>query len=114
MGSKDRKVRDAQAIALMSKGFAMVPPRPETPVVQPAAIKAPTVVSGPTATVPQTEPPDPVTELQQPAKEKSSWGIFFIGLGTGCLLFLGFIVVAGLVKKRRSSTTIRSKYRTRD
>ena len=44
MGSKDRKVRDAKAIELLAKGFAMVPTRPEPvqgagqPILAPAPV----------------------------------------------------------------------------
>lgn len=120
MGSKDRKVRDAQAMELLAKGFAKVPPRPDTPVVQPAAVTAPpaagtsSAVSAPTVEVGQTENQEPAPPAQQSTNGKSSWGIFFIGVGAGCLLFLGFIVVTGMIMKRRSSTTIRTKYKIRE
>ncbi|WP_448872522.1 D-alanyl-D-alanine carboxypeptidase family protein [Desulfobulbus propionicus] len=120
LGSKDRKVRDAKAMELLSKGFAMVPPRPEAPVVQPAAATLPasagsaanaSAVSSPRQ---DGENPAPVASDRQPTKAKSRWGIFFIGVGTGCLLFLGFIVVAGMVMKRHSNTTVRTKYKMKE
>ncbi|MGE4559964.1 MAG: D-alanyl-D-alanine carboxypeptidase family protein [Desulfobulbus sp.] len=122
MGSKDRKVRDAKAMELLSKGFAMVPPRPEAAVVQPALTTPVTATAvqeqdspGATAEVQSTAAGEGSTESsnQQAANGKSYWGIFFIGIGTGCLLFLGFLVIAGLLMKRRSGT-LRTRYKGRD
>lgn len=116
MGSKDRKVRDAKAMELLSKGFSMVPPRPEAavaPLSTSSSTNAPQK-QGTSGTV-STVPGEASTEEQQgqPPKGKSSWGIFFIGLGAGCLLFLGFLVIAGLLMKRRSGT-VRTKYKVRE
>lgn len=122
MGSKDRKVRDAQAMELLSKGFAMVPPRPEAAVMQPSATTSVTAtavqdqnspgassaIQNPAAGEGSTE-----TSSQSATNGKSSWGIFFIGVGAGCLLFLGFLVIAGLLMKRRSGT-VRTRYKMRD
>ncbi|MGD9950332.1 MAG: D-alanyl-D-alanine carboxypeptidase family protein [Desulfobulbus sp.] len=123
MGSKDRKIRDAKAMELLSKGFAMVPPRPEAAMVQspatpptsatavPVQSTFSTASSGPQSSASGAENTD--SPVEQDTKGKSSWSIFFIGLGTGCLLILGFFMVVGVLSRRRS-TTIRTKYRTRD
>lgn len=116
MGSKDRKVRDAKAMELLSKGFAQVPPRPDVavpaPTVASTAPGKPAVSAPPPATTDAT-PIDASAPTQQSAQGKSSWGIFFIGLGVGCLLFLGGVVVVGMLMKRRSGT-VRSKYHFRE
>lgn len=119
MGSKDRKVRDAKAMELLSKGFAIVPPKPESltaaaPTVaapQPAA-SAPTFdTSGATS---QGAAVQTTTEKPANAKgERSGWGVFFIGLGVGFLFFLALFVLAGFLMKRRSGG-VRSKYKNRD
>ena len=120
MGSKDRKVRDAKAMELLSKGFAMVPPRPETVVAPQPETKVSTAqpnqtLSGPVAQqqMGTAEGVSPVAPIEGEKTEKSRWSIFFIGVGTGCVLLLGFLVIASMLSKRRS-TTIRTKYKTRD
>ena len=115
MGSKDRKIRDAKAMELLSKGFAMVPPRPDTATPMPTATTTgKPAVSGNTPTVTDATPIEGAAPPSQSAGQgKSSWGIFFIGLGVGCLLFLGGLVVVGMVMKRRTGT-VRSKYHYRE
>jgi len=117
MGSKDRKIRDAKAMELLSKGFAMVPPRPDTAAPMPTATTTTApgkpAVGNNTPTATDATPIDPATPSQPTGQGKSSWGVFFIGLGVGCLLFLGGLVVVGMVMKRRSGT-VRSKYHSRE
>ncbi|MDD2463642.1 MAG: serine hydrolase [Desulfobulbus sp.] len=123
MGSKDRKVRDSKAMELLSKGFSMVPPRPELavpqpPITPPATSATVTADQPSSATTPGAQSSTTGEVSQAPSSEqgstgKNSWAIFFIGLGAGCILFLGFLVIAGMVSKRRS-TTIRTRYKTRD
>lgn len=120
MGSADRKVRDAKAMELLGKGFAMVPPRPEA--ITAATPAAPAAAPPPTATQPAAGPTfatDAPPPADQPAVEAGaetepaappapqggkgkSLGSFFIGLGVGFVLFLAFFVVAGIVMKKRS------------
>lgn len=124
MGSADRKVRDAKAMELLGKGFAMVPPRPEaiipgTPAAPTAA--APTTIpatsqpgSGPTfATDPHPVPANqsatnadaetlPASLPAQTSRKGMSLGSFFIGLGVGFVLFLAFFVGAALLMKKRN------------
>jgi D-alanyl-D-alanine carboxypeptidase (penicillin-binding protein 5/6) len=122
MGSADRKVRDAKAMELLGKGFAMVPPRPEaitaatqaTPAASPpATVPAATQsATGPTFATDTPSAPaardegEGVTEPDAspaPATARGSgWGSFFIGLGVGFALFLAFFVVAGVLMKKRS------------
>lgn len=120
MGSKDRKVRDAKAMELLSKGFTIVPPKPElagaTPPASPAKPQAPspTATFDTSNTTTQGTADAGATDKAAPATgEKSGWGVFFIGLGVGFLLFLGFFVIAGFLMKRRSGG-VRSKYKNRD
>ena len=115
MGSKDRKIRDAKAMELLSKGFAMVPPRPDTaaPIPAVAATVAGKPAVSPTPTTTDATPIDASVATPQSNQGKSSWGIFFIGLGVGCLLFLGGVVVVGMLMKRRSGS-VRSKYHYRE
>jgi D-alanyl-D-alanine carboxypeptidase (penicillin-binding protein 5/6) len=119
MGSKDRKVRDAQASALLAKGFSIIPPKPELATAKPATVAPPPAstavtfdTSSPSATTPiegqQGAVPAP------PVKEgDTGWGKFFIGLGIGFLLFLGLFVAAGFLMKKRTGS-VRSKYKNRD
>jgi D-alanyl-D-alanine carboxypeptidase (penicillin-binding protein 5/6) len=122
MGSADRKVRDAKAMELLGKGFAMVPPRPEaitaatqaTPAASPpATVPAATQsATGPTFATDTPSAPaardegEGVTEPDAspaPATARGSgWGSFFIGLGVGFALFLAFFVAAGILMKKRS------------
>lgn len=125
MGSKNRLVRDKKAMELLSKGFALVPPRLENagtvkPVVSTGAETAgdgqTTFAIPPTA--PQQAPPVEETQPQSNKTEEggsvtSPWSIFFIGLGAGCVLVLGFLVIVGILSKRRS-TKLKSKYTFRN
>jgi len=85
MGSKDRKVRDAKASELLGKGFAMLPPKPEPAVAasKPAAPAATPVTDNSPA--PQTTAPA-APELPV-ASSGGGWGTFFLGLGSGVVLF---------------------------
>ena len=96
MGSKDRKVRDAKAIELLGKGFAMLPPKPAPAIAvsKPAPPVATTVQSD--AAAPPAAAPDAV---EKPAASSGGgWGTFFLGLGTGVVLFA--LLAFFLVRKR--------------
>jgi len=85
LGSRDRKVRDAAAAELISKGFAALPPLPPPPL--------------PTLVITNAEPSVSV-EPESDAKPHSQ-GLKIAGLGlAGGLLVLG---VVGVVLKRRNS-----------
>lgn len=98
MGSKDRKVRDARATELLAKGFALLPPKPEPAAVAvqpapPAKTEAPVAV--PAAPAEQVQP--------APVSEGSRWGVFFLGMAAGLLLFavLAFLLLRKGRKSRR-------------
>ncbi len=106
MGSKNRKVRDAKAIELIAKGFAMVPPKPETELaaipVKPENKKShPPTLSKETTVVPDQQSESPST----PAGD-GGWSKFFIGLVLGFLLYA---ILDFFVFKKRSRNNWRSK-----
>jgi len=89
MGSKNRKVRDAKAIELINKGFAMVPPQPET-----------ITITTPQKTLPEKQVSDITTteetvDSSAPAgsakliknMDYKGWDKFFMGLVLGFLLY---------------------------
>ncbi len=106
MGSKDRKVRDAKAIELIAKGFAMVPAKPETQLTT-TPVKRETQKSPPPALSKETIAA-PVQQSESPSApaDDGGWSKFFIGLGLGFLLYalLDFFVF-----KKRSRNNWRSK-----
>jgi len=87
LGSKDRKVRDAKAVELLSKGFAALPPLPPPP---------PPVVATVTTNLPAALP---VTEEPLPETPHMGWlKIAGIGFAIG-LVALG---IGGYFLKKRS------------
>jgi len=102
MGSKDRKVRDAKAIELLSRGFAMVPSQPE-PAVTATPIEAQPEKAGAAA---PGEPNGTVsverTEEAIPPAAMGGWTKFFAGLGAGFALFavLAFFVLKKPAKRK--------------
>ncbi|MEA3468311.1 MAG: D-alanyl-D-alanine carboxypeptidase family protein [Thermodesulfobacteriota bacterium] len=106
MGSKDRKVRDAKAIELIAKGFAMVPAKPETQLaalpVKPENKKS----HSPTLSKETTIVPDQQSESPSTAAGDGGWSKFFIGLVLGFLLYA---VLDFFVFKKRSRNTWRSR-----
>lgn len=104
MGSKNRKVRDAKAIELISKGFAMTPPQPETATLASSRKKLPEIQSKeniPSAE--QTNVPTPVTSVQQMKNNADSgWGKFFMGLVLGFFLYAALdYLIANKQRKRK-------------
>jgi len=105
MGSKNRKVRDAKAIELIAKGFAMVPPQAE-PAVQQAVSKtsAPATTAG--AMNEKSSQAATMHEAEL-AKEKTTvtgagWGKFFLGLGLGFALYAGLdFIISSKQRKRK-------------
>lgn len=90
LGSRDRKVRDAQAAELVAKGFAALPPLPPPPPTPPPVVVAP------------TNPPPPPVAVIEPESTKGTpvWlKISGLGLAAGLLV----VLVAGVVIKRRQS-----------
>ena len=89
MGSKNRKTRDAKAIELINKGFAMVPRQPEM-----------TTISSPRKTLSEIQSKENIPSTEQnkvqnaPAATKkmgndanNGWGKFFMGLVLGFFLY---------------------------
>ena len=79
MGSADRKVRDAKAMELLGKGFAMVPPRPEaiTAATTPATPATPPPAAAPRAKAPASPTPRPRRPRPRAAvgvRSSSAWG----------------------------------------
>jgi D-alanyl-D-alanine carboxypeptidase (penicillin-binding protein 5/6) len=86
MGSKDRKIRDAKAMELLAKGFALLPPKPAvaTAVNQPAVAPKKVEATGVLPPSPQAQPPE-VEKVA--ASSGGGWGMFFVGLVAGLILF---------------------------
>ena len=90
MGSKDRKVRDAKTSELLSKGFALLPPKPGP---------SPTTAGKPGSLSPQKKvepPPSSETQPGQPPEKENhlpftegKWFMFFLGLVVGLMIFAG-------------------------
>ena len=103
MGSKNRKVRDAKAIELISKGFAMVPQQAE-PVMQQPVIKT-SATAG--AVDEKSSQPETIQETAKLAKEGTTatgtgWGKFFLGLGLGFALYAGLdFIISNKQRKRK-------------
>lgn len=87
LGSRDRKVRDAQAAELVSKAFAALPSLPPPPPPPPPAVS-------------NLPPAAPVAEELPPEAPHSQWlKIAGIGLAAGIIA----VVVIGMTLKRRST-----------
>ena len=123
LGSKERKVRDAKAVELLHKGFALAPaplvlpetaasspsgeeglPLPSTATTEAAPVQVAAPVEAPVSAASEvnaaaspTPPP-----ASAPSATSRGWGTFFIGLGLGFLLFLGLFVAAGFFMNKRS------------
>ncbi len=102
MGSKERKVRDAEAIRLLAKGFAKIPKRAETPVA-PTQIEKKIPVK---SMSPEISTPPPSNNSIPAETSSGGWNKFFIGLITGFLLCASLNFYAF---KRRN----KSKWRTK-
>ena len=108
MGSKDRKVRDAQATQLLAKGFAMVPAKPEQAV---AAIQSKaTEGKMDEAALAEIKEVTPVVQNDRalPSAEEGGWTKFFMGIVVGfvlCALLVFFVV------RKKSRRSIKYRYR---
>ena len=104
MGSKNRKVRDAKAIELLNKGFAMVPQQPEQ-AVQKHPVPSVTVATPEKNT--KTAEPEQVEAktskaVQAPAgKSGFAWTTFFMGLVLGFILYAALNYVIARKKRKR-------------
>jgi len=112
MGSKDRKVRDAKASALLSKGLSMLPPKKEPVQVASQPVASPVVKTvAPAASVqvgetapapaPETAQTEPVVVKPAEPKDGFHWGTFLSGILVG--MILASVVV--LSRKRRQPAT---------
>ncbi len=104
MGSKDRKVRDTQATALLAKGFSIIPARPDGESV--AAQTEPGLKKVATSVLPETDVAVSVVAAEKIKPAGGGWSKFLVGLGLGFALYatLDFFVL-----KRR--TRIKVKHR---
>ncbi|MFT5702255.1 MAG: D-alanyl-D-alanine carboxypeptidase (penicillin-binding protein 5/6) [Desulforhopalus sp.] len=102
LGSKDRKVRDANAIELLTKGFSKVPARSEI-AIEPLATKVlPVVQTEKTEeTLSVVEKQETVREEKETALTNNGWLMFFLGLSVGLLPFLALVISRTRRSKRR-------------
>jgi D-alanyl-D-alanine carboxypeptidase (penicillin-binding protein 5/6) len=103
LGSKDRKVRDAKATELLTKGFSKVPARAEEEVtLEPIVKKALPVIQPEKAekVMPVVEKQEPVGELKKTALTDNGWIMFFFGISVGLLPFL-FLVISRTKRRNR-------------
>jgi len=107
MGSNDRKVRDAKAMELLTRGFAKVPLQAEPTVAAVPKKSEPKDVGGSVAAE-SGEAVSVVQNKEVPSADKGGWGKFFMGLGVGFALFAA---LAFLVLKKRNRS--RGKYHYR-
>lgn len=89
LGSKDRKVRDAKATELLSKGFAALPPLPPPPppVIVPVTTNVPVAL--------------PVHDEPVPVAETPHWGWLKIA-GIGLVIGLVVVGIGSFFLKKRS------------
>lgn len=110
LGSKNRKVRDAKAMELLEKGFAMIPPKPViknaavTEIKQPAAVTA----TEPAAVEDKQGVKDQVVQLPQKVAATvesagSNTKVFLFGVITGLIIYGTISFLLGRKKRRRYS-----------
>lgn len=101
MGSKNRKVRDAKAIELLNKGFAMVPKQPET-TLQKLPVKTTTEITSEkkTQTAEKAGTLLPKT-AQTPPVKPFSWTTFFFGMVLGFILYAALDYLIARKKRKR-------------
>ncbi len=106
MGSRDRKVRDAKATELLTRGFAMIPAVPEPAVAATTpAVKTPVAAAPESLQQPVAENQAPVAAAG-PEKEGSSAALKAGGIGVILLLaFFGLLVW----KKRQRKNKFRRR-----
>lgn len=103
MGSKDRKIRNAKAEALLAKGFALVATMPDDAKVvtrpEPAPQKDEKDVIAVTAEPETFEPPKDEEQRELLVSSDGGWGMFFWGVGVG-LVISGLLAI--YLSRRRS------------
>lgn len=107
MGSRDRKVRDAQATELLAKGFAALPPKPAvavraTPAPKPLSSKEEAALPIKAVSTDTEE-----TGAVRVQAEDCGWGRFFLGMGSGMVLCALLLLVVLRKSKRDSRRYIR-------
>jgi D-alanyl-D-alanine carboxypeptidase (penicillin-binding protein 5/6) len=108
LGSKDRKVRDAKAAELFTKGFSKVLARAEAEVTpEPLVKKALPVPQTEKAeeAMPVVEEQEPVGEAKETALTDNGWIMFLLGVSVGLLPFL-FLVFSRTKKSSRRSSKL--------
>lgn len=104
MGSKDRKLRDAEARELLAKGFALEPARavPAVATTKPKAVP----VQAATVSAPPAKPK--TTAIRKKATRTSvslldGWWKFLAGLGLGLVIFSLFQAVVSAKRRRKEN-----------
>jgi D-alanyl-D-alanine carboxypeptidase (penicillin-binding protein 5/6) len=103
MGSKNRKVRDAKAIELINKGFAMVPQQAE-PAVQKMPVKTtviPKTMESNVSLYKQAEPEALKKATGTEKKSSAGWGKFFVGIVLGFCLYAAFDFIKANKQRKR-------------
>lgn len=105
LGSKDRKVRDAKATELFTKGFSKVKARPEAEVAPESVVKK-VLPASQTAKAEDAMPvvieQEPLEEVKETARTDNGWIMFFLGVSVGLLPFL-FLVISRMKRNSRRS-----------
>lgn len=105
LGSLDRKVRDAKATELLTRGFSKVPARPEAEIARKPVAKQPAPVvqvEEPEQAAPSVKEEFPQQGVTEKSLTDNGWLMFFLGMGVGLLPFL-FLVFIRLKGSRRPS-----------
>jgi D-alanyl-D-alanine carboxypeptidase (penicillin-binding protein 5/6) len=103
MGSKDRKVRDAKAIELLARGFAMVPAQPETAALESLPVSTQTAVKPALLSEHKIATSVVDEEEKTSVTDECGWSRFFMGTGVGFVLFTGlyFLVLRKRTRRNR-------------
>ena len=107
LGSKHRKVRDAKATELLTKGFSMVPARAEADIAIEPYVKKDLPVLQPEKTeeaLSVVEKQDTVGEEKETALTDNGWIMFFLGVSVGLLPFV-FLVISRTKRSNRRART---------
>lgn len=108
LGSKDRKVRDAKAAELFTKGFSIIPAKANAEISPEPIIEKSPPASKPENTltsIPVPEEQEPVGEVKEKALTDNGWIVFFIGVSVGLLPFV-FLVASRTRKRSRRSNKL--------
>jgi D-alanyl-D-alanine carboxypeptidase (penicillin-binding protein 5/6) len=102
MGSKNRKVRDAKAIELLNKGFAIVPQQPEPAVEKHFADTVPVTKAEKKAKTADQIETEASKAVQAPIGNSGfAWTTFFIGLILGFILYAALDYLIARKKRKR-------------